>query len=59
MGHMHKKHMPAEPAFEATVLDDEQARTNQLLSTDGSNRPSEYSRPSIEMAVEWAHLGGD
>ncbi|HWC50327.1 MAG TPA: hypothetical protein VG453_01510 [Nitrospira sp.] len=56
---MHKKHMPAEPAFEATVLDDEQARTNQLLSTDGSNRPSEYSRPSIEMAVEWAHLGGD
>jgi hypothetical protein len=55
---MRKKNMPAEPAFEATV-DDEQARTNQSLSTDRSNRPSEHSRPSIEMAVEWAHLGGD
>jgi hypothetical protein len=56
---MHKENMPAEPAFEATVLDDEQARTNQSLSSDRLNRPSEYSRPSIEMAVEWAHLGGD
>jgi hypothetical protein len=57
---MHKKNMPAEPAFEATVLDDEQASTNQSLSlsTERSNRPSD-SRPSIEMAVEWAHLGGD
>lgn len=58
---MHKKNMPSEPAFESAVLDDEQASTNQSvsLSTERSNRPSEYSRPSIEMAVEWAHLGGD
>jgi hypothetical protein len=56
---MHKKNMPTEPAFEATVLDEKQASMNQSLSSDRSNRPSEYSRPSIEMAVEWAHLGGD
>jgi hypothetical protein len=56
---MHKQHVPAQPAFESAVVTDEQTRGNQSPATDGSNRRSEYLRPSIEMAVEWAHLGGD
>jgi hypothetical protein len=36
-----------------------QQTVDQSSSTDGSNQTSDPLRLSIEMAVEWAHLGGD
>jgi hypothetical protein len=55
---MHKQNVPVERRLEATFLN-EQATVKQLPSTDRSNPTSDPLRLSIEMAVEWAHLGGD
>lgn len=54
---MHTMTGSAEPTMAATLL--QQDSVNPLSSPDRSDQTSDHLRRSIEMAVEWAHLGGD
>lgn len=55
---MRKPDGSAERRLDASVLN-EQRKADQSSSTDRSNQTSDLLRLNIEMAVEWAHLGGD
>jgi hypothetical protein len=55
---MHNVNWCAQRPLDATSLN-EQGIMEQVSSTDRSNETSNHVRLSIEMAVEWAHLGGD
>ena len=48
----------AQQPLDATSLN-EQGIMEQVSSTDRSKEVSDHDRFSMEMAVEWAHLGGD
>lgn len=56
--HMHILNGSAEPTIDATFWN-EQERVDPISSPDRSDQTSDRLRRSIEMAVEWAHLGGD
>jgi hypothetical protein len=55
---MQKPNSPVDGRLDATILN-EQRRVDRSPSTDESNPPSDQLPLNIEMAVEWAHLGGD
>jgi hypothetical protein len=55
---MHTLNGSAERTNDATFWN-EQERGDPLFSPDRSDQTSDHLRRSIEMAVEWAHLGGD
>lgn len=55
---MHTSNGPAERAVDVIFLN-EQEGVDPLCSSDRSDNASDHLRRSIEMAVEWAHLGGD
>lgn len=55
---MHTSNGPAERAVDAAFLNEQESVT-VLASSDRSDHTSDHLRRSIEMAVEWAHLGGD
>ena len=48
----------AQQPLDATSLN-EQGIMEQVSSTHRSKEVSDHDRLSMEMAVEWAHLGGD
>ena len=55
---MHDVNWHAERISDATRLN-EQAIVDPLSSIDRSTQTVDPLRLSIEMAIEWAHLGGD
>lgn len=55
---MHILNGSAERTIDATFWN-EQERVDPISSPDRSDQTSDRLRRSIEMAVEWAHLGGD
>jgi len=55
---MHILNGSAERTIDATLWN-EQDIVDPLSSPDSSDQTSDRLRRSIEMAVEWAHLGGD
>ena len=57
-GHMHNVNWYAQRPLDATSLTD-QGIIEQVSSTDRSKDISDPFRLTMEMAVEWAHLGGD
>ena len=48
----------AERPLDAALLN-EQGKAEPAPSIDRSNQTSDHARLNIEMAIEWAHLGGD
>lgn len=55
---MHILNGSAERTIDATFWN-EPERVDPLPSPDRPDQTSDRLRRSIEMAVEWAHLGGD
>ena len=55
---MHNVNWYAQRPLDASSLN-EQGIMEQVSSTERSKEVSEHDRFSMEMAVEWAHLGGD
>jgi hypothetical protein len=55
---MHNVTWYAQRPLDASSLN-EHGIVKQVSSTDGSKESSDHVRLRMEMAVEWAHLGGD
>jgi hypothetical protein len=55
---MHKGNGHADRSFDAALLNEE-GIVDQMTSTERSSQASDHLRLSLEIAVEWAHLGGD
>ena len=55
---MHNVNWHTQRALDVTALK-EQGVLEQVSPTDRSKETSDHVRLSMEMAVEWAHLGGD
>ena len=55
---MHRANGPAERTFDS-AFSKEQVNVDRSSPTDTSKEPSDHSRLNLEVAIEWAHLGGD
>ena len=55
---MHEVSWHAERPLDTAFLK-EQGKVERTPSSDGSKQASDHAALSLEMAVEWAHLGGD
>jgi hypothetical protein len=55
---MQKSNGSGEGSLDAAKLN-EQRTLDRSISTAGSKKAPDHVRLNIEMAIEWAHLGGD
>jgi hypothetical protein len=56
---MRQVNVSAERSFDPGALSNEKGIVDRSSTTDTSKPTSDHVLLNVEMAIEWAHLGGD